>query len=86
MVRNKKWVLFYNADKQYLETGIRSGDNDEHFGLYKASDVHLENNLYEKKNNIAIRMKKDFFEWFEANKKEPVKTAEHPWWQEVHEH
>jgi len=86
LVRNKKWVLLYTADDQYLETGIRSGDNYEHYGLYKASDVHLTTNLYDKKPNLANRMKEDFFEWFEANKAEPVKTAEHPWWEEVHEH
>ncbi len=86
MIRNKKWVLFYTADKQYLETGIKSVENDEYYGLYKASDVHLTKNLYDKKTKIANRMKQEFFEWFNNNAVEPVKTSEYPWWQEVHQH
>ena len=83
MIRNKQWVLFYTADKQYVDSGVRSDNGDEHYGLYREGDVLLKNNLIAKKVKIADRMKKDFKEWFDNNKAEPLKSSDHIWWEEV---
>jgi uncharacterized sulfatase len=82
MVRNKKWVLFYTADKKYVKTAVRS-TGGEHYGLYRATDIHLKDNLISKKVNVADRMKREFREWFVKNQADPVRTADHIWWEEV---